>query len=219
MTRRPTDDELRRRLSTPAVPEPPADLAARIKAEIPGELLAGAPAAAASRSRQHFVPVSLRLMAASLLLGIGVGWVGANFVRPPADLARDIALDGVLTIPFEPVEVLVPPRWQAERHPGRAARDACLACLQEQVRLWRFPAAAGVSVVRLTLFVDPHDRLHRTTVEGALAPAALETPLERGLEAARGCFDARAEARFTVFIEFVVGSDGKVVWVEATAPR
>lgn len=218
MTRRVSDDELRRRLSAPVVPEPPADLAARIKAEIPGELPVGAIPGAPSRGRTWLIPVSLRLLAASLLLGVGVGWVGANLVRPPSNLARDIALDGVLTIPFEPVEVLVPPRWQAERHPDQAIRDACTACLNEQVRLWKFPPAAGVSVVRLTLFVDPNDRLHRTTVEGALAPAAVEAALERGLEAARGCFDARAAARVTVFVELVVGSDGRVVWVETTAP-
>lgn len=218
MTRRVTDDELRRRLSAPLTHEPPADLAARIKAEIPDELPVWASPAPAARGRARFLPASLRLLAASLLLGVGVGWVGANLLHPPANLARDIALDGVLEIPFEPVEVVVPPRWQAERHPTQAARDACTACLNEQVRLWRFPAASGVTVVRLTLFVDPEDRLHRTTVAGALAPAAVETALERGLAAARGCFDARAAARVTVFVELVIGSNGRVVWVETSVP-
>lgn len=218
MTRRLSDDELRRRLSPTATPQPPADLAARIKAEIPAELPLGAGAGASPLGRNCLIPASLRLLAASLLLGIGVGWVGANLVRPPSDLARNIALDGVLEIPFEPVDVVVPPRWLAERHPDPAARDACTACLNEQIRLWKFPPAAGVSIVRLTLFVDPHDRLHRTTVEGALAPAAVEEVLERGLEASRSCFDARPTARVTVFVELVVGSDGSVVWVETTAP-
>lgn len=218
MTKHYSDDEMHRLLAPRPVAEPPSDLASRIKAEIPDELPVVAPATGGGRGRGWFLSAPLRLLAASVLLGIGVGWVTASLVRPPENLARDIALDGVLTIPFEPVEVLVPPRWQAERRPGQVPADARTTCLTETARHWRFPAASGVTIVRLSVFADPGQRLHRTGTDGALQPDAVEPVVEAGLSAASACLDGQSEARVTLFLEIVVGSDGRVVWVETTAP-
>jgi hypothetical protein len=211
-----SDDELQRLLVPPPVGEPPSGLASRIKAEIPDELPVPAPSTGGGRGWLLSAPV--RLLAASVLLGIGVGWVTASLVRPPENLARDIALDGVLTIPFEPVEVLVPPRWQAERRPGAISTDARATCLGETARHWRFPSASGVTIVRLSLFADPGQRLHRIGTDGALEPEAVEPVVVAGLGAASSCLDGQSEARVTLFLEIVVGSDGSVVWVETTTP-
>lgn len=216
MTRHYSDEEMQRLLTPRPVAEPPSDLAARIKAEIPDELPVTVPAFTGRRG--WFLSTPVRLLAASVLLGIGVGWVTASLVRPPENLARDIALDGVLTIPFEPVEVLVPPRWQAERRPGQVPVDARATCLSETARHWRFPSASGVTVVRLSLYADPGQQMHRIGTDGALRPEAVDPVVAAGLGTASSCLGGQPEARVTLFAEIVVGSDGGVVWVETTAP-
>lgn len=213
MSKRSSDNDLRRRLAAGSNPEPPADLASRIKSEIPAEL---SPMVLPGPGR--LLPASFRLLAASLLLGVGVGWVTATLVTPPENLARDIALDGVLAIPYEPVELLVPPRWQAERRPHELPLDARRSCLNAQVRTWQFPAAAGISILRLTLFVDPGERIHRTSIEGAMDRQAAEVVIGEGLGNAVACLHAQAGTRLTLFVEIVVGSEGQVVWVETTSP-
>jgi hypothetical protein len=218
MTKHYSDEEMQRLLAPRPVAEPPSDLASRIKAEIPDELPVAASATGGQRGRGWFLSAPLRLLAASVLLGIGVGWVTASLVRPPENLARDIALDGVLTIPFESVEVLVPPRWQAERRPSGVPVDARATCLTETARHWRFPPASGVTIVRLSLFADPGQRMHRTDTDGALRPEEVEPVVETGLGAADSCLGGQSEARVTLFLEIVAGSDGSVVWVETTAP-
>jgi hypothetical protein len=218
MTKHYSDEEMQRLLAPRPVAEPPSDLASRIKAEIPDELPVLASATGGWRGRGWFLSAPVRLLAASVLLGIGVGWVTASLVRPPENLARDIALDGVLTIPFEPVEVLVPPRWQAERRPSQVPPDARATCLTETARHWRFSSASGVTIVRLSLFSDPGQRLHRIGTDGALRPEAVDAVVEAGLGAASSCLDGQSEARVTLFVEIVVGSDGAVVWVETSAP-
>ncbi len=218
MKKRYSDEEMERLLAPRPVAAPPSDLLSRIKAEIPGELPVPAPASGGGRGRGWLLSAPVRLLAASVLLGIGVGWVTASLVRPPENLARDIALDGVMTIPFEPMEVLVPPRWQAERQPGQVPTDARATCLSETARQWRFPSASGVTIVRLSLFADPGQRLHRTGTDGALRPEAVDPVVAAGLGAAGSCLGGQSEARVTLFLEIVVGSDGGVVWVETTAP-
>ena len=215
-----SDDEIQRLLEARPVAEPPSDLASRIKIEIPDELpvAASATGVGGGRGRRWFPSAPLRLLAASVLLGVGVGWVTASLVRPPGNLARDIALDGVLTIPFEPVEVLVPPRWQAERRPSGVPTAARATCLTETARHWRFPPASGVTIVRLSFFADPGQRMHRADTDGALRPEAADPVVEAGLGATSSCLGGQSEARVTLFLEIVVGSDGSVVWVEATAP-
>ncbi len=220
MKKRMSDEDLQRLLAAQPVPLPPSDLAARIKAEIPQDALAASPAGepANDRERPWFLSAPLRLLAASVLVGIGVGWVTASLVRPPDNLARDIALDGVLTIPFEPVEVLVPPRWQAERRPLPVPTDARATCLSETARRWRFPAAPGVTILRLSWFADPDQRRHRVECDGALPSEKVGPVVAAGLDAAGACLGGQTEARVTLFCEIVVGSDGRVVWVETTGP-
>lgn len=220
MKHRITDEELKRRLTAGVVPTPPADLAARLKAEIPDPLpgrLTGADPLP-THSRSWLLGGSLRLLAASLLLGIGVGWVTANLVQPPEGLTRDIALDGVLPLAAEPVEVLVPPRWQAERRPAPLPANTWTTCLAERARGWQFPSAAGITVLRLTLHGEPGHLLHRLQVDGALGSEVAESVITASLPSARSCFEAHGADRLTLFLEIVVGSDGRVVWVEGTAP-
>lgn len=220
MKKRVSEDDLQRLLAAPPVPQPPSDLAARIRAEIPENLLVASSACEPSRERKRpwFLSAPPRLLAASVLVGIGVGWVTASLVRPPDNLARDIALDGVLTIPFEPVEVLVPPRWQAERRPLPDSTDARATCLSETARRWRFPAAPGITILRLSWFADSAQRRYRVDSDGALPSEKVEPVVAAGLDAAGACLGRQTEARITLFCEVVVGSEGRVVWVETTGP-
>ena len=80
MKKRYSDDDMQRLLAPRPLAEPPSDLAARIKAEIPDELPVAAPTATGRRG--WFLSTPVRLLAASVLLGIGVGWVTASLVRP-----------------------------------------------------------------------------------------------------------------------------------------
>jgi hypothetical protein len=103
--------------------EPPADLADRIKAEIPdfaavggtglrAERVAGMPPREAS-----YRP--LLLVAATLIVVVGVGFIAAHLLEPPTELARDVALGGVTVI--DDIVVTVPPRAVTEPSPRPAS--------------------------------------------------------------------------------------------------
>jgi hypothetical protein len=109
--RKLTDRKIKRLLSTFGTPEPPPGLAERIKAEIPEVLqTAGgrSPEGARGFPPRPNVLRPLWLVAASVLLMIGAGFMVAHLLAPPEDLARRIALDGVTVI--KDVVVTVPER-------------------------------------------------------------------------------------------------------------
>lgn len=111
-----TNREIRRLLSARGTLEPPDDLPGRIKAEIPDVLHVGA--AGPEPERSHMIlPVagvrSLWLIAASLLVVIGAGFVALRVLGPSEDIAERIALDGVTVV--RDVVVSVPERSTVER--------------------------------------------------------------------------------------------------------
>lgn len=110
-----TDREIRRLLSARGTLEPPDDLPGRIKAEIPDVLHVGAAGLGPERSRM-ILPVagirSLWLIAASLLVVIGAGFVVLRLLGPSEDLAQRIALEGVTVV--KDVVVSVPERSTVE---------------------------------------------------------------------------------------------------------
>jgi hypothetical protein len=114
-----TDEEIARLLRAPRPGAPPPDLAERIKAEIPEYLEVGG--RAPEPRRPSWAPVRLLstrplwLLAASLLVVIGVGFVAVQLYSPARNLAREIALDGV-AVP-QPYEIVVPPRWSVAPEP------------------------------------------------------------------------------------------------------
>jgi hypothetical protein len=113
--RKPSRREIARLLASSGSAEPPVGLATRIKAEIPAVIHAGEAdldleRAAATRRRQVTWRPFLSV-AATLLVVIGAGFIGARLLRPPADLARDVALGGVTVI--DDIAVTVPPRRAA----------------------------------------------------------------------------------------------------------
>ena len=124
--RRRTDEEIERLLRASRHGAPPADLARRIKDEIPDHLDMGGRALELGRDgRGSALWPSSRpvwLLAASLLLVVGVGFVAIQLIAPVRDLARQIALDGV-AVP-EPYEIVVPPRWSTTTGPSPGARPA-----------------------------------------------------------------------------------------------
>jgi len=111
-----TDREIRRLLSARGTLEPPDGLAGRIKSEIPELLHVDAAGLGPERNRM-MLPVagvrSLWLIAASLLVVIGAGFVVLRLLGPSEDLARRIALEGVTVV--KDVVVSVPERSTVER--------------------------------------------------------------------------------------------------------
>ena len=110
--RRLSEGEVERVLRSRHVLAPPPGLADRIKAEIP-ELIkvGGQPPAAGGRQHGPLRLLTARplwLLAASLLIVIGVGFVAVQLWQPGRNLAREIALDGV-AVP-DAYEIVVPPR-------------------------------------------------------------------------------------------------------------
>ena len=122
MTRKPSEEELVKRLTRRPDQRPPEGLAERIRAEIPDPLAVGGAAlraggaTAAETRAASYRP--FMLIAASLLVVVGVGFVAARLLRPPDDLAREIALSGVTVI--DDIVVTVPPRPAAETAGGAA---------------------------------------------------------------------------------------------------
>jgi hypothetical protein len=110
--KRLSEGEIERVLRSRHAPPPPPGLAERIKAEIPDFIdVGGRPAGAGGRQRGAFRLLAARplwLLAASLLIVIGVGFVAVQLWQPGRNLARDIALDGV-AVP-DAYEIVVPPR-------------------------------------------------------------------------------------------------------------
>ncbi len=122
--RRMTTRRIRRLLAAGGTPDPPAGLVDRIKAEIPEVLQVGGAALgpAGVRGMPARVPPlrPLWLLAASLLVVIGAGFVAVRFFTPATDFAREIALGGVVRI--EDIVVTVPERSTVEgRKPASAA--------------------------------------------------------------------------------------------------
>ena len=114
-----TDEEIARLLRPPRYGAPPKELAERIKAEIPEYLEVGGLAPEPRRTGwapvRVFTTRPLWLLAASLLVVIGVGFVAVRLYEPARNLAREIALDGVV-VP-QPYEIVVPPRWSVAPEP------------------------------------------------------------------------------------------------------
>jgi Carboxypeptidase regulatory-like domain len=115
--KRLSDRQIRRLLSARATPEAPAGLADRIKAEMPELLKVGGagprPAGAPGVPPRSPALRPLWLLAASLLVVIGVGFVAVRLFTPPSDIAREIALGGVVRI--EDIVVTVPERSTVEK--------------------------------------------------------------------------------------------------------
>jgi hypothetical protein len=115
--RKLTDKEIRRLLARRETPEPPDGLADRIKAEIPEVLQVGGTGLQPDNVRAMparsagFRP--LWLIAASLLVVIGVGFMVVRLLGPSENLARQIALDGVTIV--KDVVVAVPERSTVEK--------------------------------------------------------------------------------------------------------
>lgn len=115
--------ELAKLLASRRTVEPPVDLADRIKAEIP-EFAAGGglglePDRVAGMPPREAGYRPFLLLAATLLVVIGVGFIAAHLMEPPAHLARDVALGGMTVI--DDIVVTVPPRSASEPHPLPAA--------------------------------------------------------------------------------------------------
>ena len=111
-----SDKEIARALSQRRTPEPPPGLARQIKAEIPAQLEVGGGAFDPAGGRGALPFGGLRplwMIAASLLVVIGAGFVALRLLTPPTELAREIALGGVTRI--TDVVVTVPERAAAER--------------------------------------------------------------------------------------------------------
>jgi hypothetical protein len=112
-----TNRKIKCLLSTGGTPEPPPGLAERIKAEIPEVLQLGgagrSPEGVRGLPARSHVLRPLWLVAASLLLMIGAGFMVTRLLAPPEDLARRIALDGVTVI--KDVVVTVPARRGVEK--------------------------------------------------------------------------------------------------------
>jgi hypothetical protein len=119
-----TDREIERLLSVRGRPEPPEGLADRIKAEIPEVLRVGGTGLEPENVRAMpprsagFRP--LWLIAASLLVVIGAGFMALRLLGPSEDLARQIALGGVTVI--EDVVVTVPERGASEKEKLASAK-------------------------------------------------------------------------------------------------
>jgi len=111
-----SDKEITRLLAQRGMPEPPPGLARQIKAEIPGQLEVGG-GALEPTGRSGAMPFGglrpLWMIAASLLVVIGAGFVALRLLTPPAELSREIALGGVTRI--TDVVVTVPERSTVER--------------------------------------------------------------------------------------------------------
>ena len=111
-----SDKEITRLLAQRVMSEPPPGLARQIKAEIPGQLEVGS-GALEPTGRSGAMPFGglrpLWMIAASLLVVIGAGFVALRLLTPPAELSREIALGGVTRI--TDVVVTVPERSTVER--------------------------------------------------------------------------------------------------------
>jgi hypothetical protein len=97
-----TQHEIARLLATRATPEPPAGLADRIKAEIPGSIQLDR--RALQPGRRWLMPPLIEglqpswLAAASVLLVLSVGMVAARIPAKPDDVWKWMALSGVVHI-------------------------------------------------------------------------------------------------------------------------
>jgi hypothetical protein len=112
-----TAKEIERLLSAWGTSEPPEGLADRIKAAIPGVLQVGGTGLEPQSARvMPPRPAGLRpfwLIAASLLVVVGAGFMVVRLLGPSENLAQRIALDGVTVI--KDVVVTVPERSTVER--------------------------------------------------------------------------------------------------------
>lgn len=120
-----TDREVRRLLSARGTLDPPDDLAGRIKSEIPDVLHVDAAALGPERNRTMPPAAGLRslwLIAVSLLVVIGAGFVVLRLLGPSEDLAQRIALEGVTVV--KDVVVSVPERSTVERQKLASAMTA-----------------------------------------------------------------------------------------------
>lgn len=99
---KPTQREIARLLATRATPEPPAGLAERIKAEIPGSIRLDR--RTYQPGRRWLMPPLIEglhpswLVAASVLLVAGMGMVAARIPSQPDDVWKWMALSGVVHI-------------------------------------------------------------------------------------------------------------------------
>jgi hypothetical protein len=150
--KRLTDREIRRLLSARGVPEPPPGLADRIKNEIPDVLQVGGPEPRPQgvRGFPPRVPAlrPLWVVAASLLVVIGAGFVAVRVFAPTSDLAREIALGGVVRV--KDVVVTVPERSTVDRKklaksgsPQALALEAASAPKSAAKRFAAEPAPTG----------------------------------------------------------------------------
>lgn len=171
--KRITDREIRRLLSVRGTPEPPRGLADRIKAEIPEVLQVGGaglrPEGAAGVPSRSPALRPLWLLAASLLVVIGAGFVAVRLLTPPSDLAREIALGGVVRI--EDIVVTVPERSTVEK------RNAASASPAETIAATAVRRSPAPSTARLAMRSDS-DLAKSERVAGAAlqAPGGQQSP-------------------------------------------
>jgi hypothetical protein len=189
--KRITDREIRRLLSVRGTPEPPQGLADRIKAEIPEVLQVGGagvrPEGAAGVPSRSPALRPLWLLAASLLVVIGAGFVAVRFLTPPSDLAREIALGGVVRI--EDIVVTVPERSTVEK------RNAASAPPAERIAAAAVRRSPAPSPAQLARRSDSDlARSMGVAGTGSLVESAQQAPAS---EPSRSATADRAEARQT----------------------
>jgi hypothetical protein len=140
-----SDKEIARALSQRGTPEHPPGLARQIKAEIPGQLEVGGGAfepAGRSGAVRFGGLRPLWLIAASLLMVVGAGFVAVRLLTPPADLSREIALGGVTMI--TDVVVTVPERGTVDTQKLAKAENRVSKAAPRPAR----PAAADLVAAR-----------------------------------------------------------------------
>lgn len=164
-----TQREIARLLATRATPEPPAGLADRIKAEIPGSI---------RLDRQTYQPGRRWLMpplveglhpswlaAMSVLLVAGVGMVAARIPSPPDDVWKWMALSGVVHI--DEIVVTAPA-------PAEPQGIAVAMALPRASKGFRIPVPARQRIASASRNAESADELGLVAKDADKAPAAAE---------------------------------------------
>jgi hypothetical protein len=202
--RKLTDRKIKRLLSAGGTPEPPPSLAERIKAEIPEVLQTGGGQSPKGMRDARLRPNVLRplwLLAASLLVMIGAGFVAVRFLAPRSDLAREIALGGVVRI--KDIVVTVPKRSTVQEEQPVAAGEVTDRALAFAYRSVPKAAPMGLAA-KTTSKGSPQVTSSRTT--GSLAVTVTD-----GAERLPGVkiTATRADATGAPSLTVVSGPDGR----------
>jgi len=194
--RKLTEKEIVRLLAARPTPEPPAGLADRIKAEIPGSIRIERPAL--QPGRRWLLPPLVEglqpswLAAASVLLVVGVGIVAARIPAQPDDLWKWMALSGVVHI--DDIVVTAPEPREGERTLVAAApAPAAKAVRQRPAAIVKGEAARSEAADALREQRKDAARAAEPAA-GAAAPVAFEAQVAEERAAAPGAAAADAGA-------------------------